>query len=52
MGHYVRCNQKRFDCKMCKDGNCIALVNTEFPNKVCPFYKKKENNKINKNERK
>ena len=46
MGHLVKCSQQRLDCQMCKDGKCIALNNTEFPNKVCPFYKKKETNLI------
>ena len=42
MGRFIECKQRKLDCLMCKDGKCIALNNTEFINKECPFYKKKD----------
>ncbi len=42
MSCLVECKQKKLDCLMCKDEKCIALNNTDFKNKECPFYKKKE----------
>lgn len=36
-----RCNQERIDCFAYRNGRCCALRATIF-NKVCPFYKTKD----------
>lgn len=41
------CEQKRRDCNVYCEGKCMALTDTNFGKRVCPFYKK--SNKSTKN---
>jgi len=36
------CKDRRGGCCMCAGGKCLALWNTDFKGKPCPFYKTKE----------
>ena len=46
MAYLVDCKQKKTDCIMCiKNGKCSALNNTDFKDRECPFYKKRDNKK-------
>lgn len=41
MAKYPKCLQERYDCFAIRDGNkCDCLDDTNFGNRVCPFYKK------------
>lgn len=32
------CSNEKKDCAACVNGRCIALENTDFGDKMCPFY--------------
>ena len=35
--HFPACDWS--DCAACEDGGCIALTDTDFAGRPCPFYK-------------
>ena len=36
------CRDLRRDCVCMRDGRCLALTDSNFGNRPCPFYKPKE----------
>ena len=39
------CRDKRGNCKCERDGYCLALSDTDFGSRPCPFYAAKEENR-------
>lgn len=40
-----KCIQKKSDCFAYKKGDCMALIDTDFGNRECVFYKTKARHK-------
>ena len=38
------CRYERDDCHACRDGRCVALSDTDFGSRDCPFYRNKREN--------
>lgn len=39
---FEECSHPKKDCAACADGRCVALYDTHFKGKDCPFYKKRK----------
>ena len=47
---HPKCQDKREGCAACKEGGCIALHDTDFGGKPCPFYMSEATSRKKQNE--